>query len=61
VYDEEERDAMVVIGSTTAQVVEASAEPAREVEDLEELLEDDDSTERSELLIFEPEMGYAAR
>jgi hypothetical protein len=60
VHDEEERDAMVVIGSTRVQVVEAAAEPARKVENLEELLEDNDPAEGSELLILEPELRYAA-
>lgn len=52
---------MVVIRPTRGQVITAAAEPAREVEVLEELLEDDDPAEGSELLILEPEVGYASR
>jgi len=61
VHDEEKSDAMMVIGTTTRQVVEAAAEPTREVDALEELLEDDDSAEGSELLILKPELRYASR
>jgi hypothetical protein len=59
-HDEEQRDAMEVISSALAEVVEAAAEPAGEVEALEELLIDDDPGEGSELLILEPELGYTA-
>ena len=51
---------MVVICPTRDEVIEAAAEPAREVEALEELLEDDDPAEGSELLILEPELRYAS-
>jgi hypothetical protein len=60
-HHEEQRDAMEVIGTASRQVVEAAAKPANEVEALEELLIDDDASEGRELLIFEPELGYAAR
>jgi hypothetical protein len=60
VDDEEEHDPMVVIRPTGGQVIEAAAEPAGEVEELEKLLEDDDPAEGSELLILEPELRYAA-
>jgi hypothetical protein len=59
-HDEEQRDAMEVIGTASGQVVEAALEPAGEVEALEELLIDDDPGEGTELLILEPESGYAA-
>jgi hypothetical protein len=61
VHDEEEDDPMVVIRPSGCQVIAAAAEPAGEVEALEERLEHDDPTEGSELLILEPELGYAAR
>jgi hypothetical protein len=60
VDDEKEHDPMVVIRPAGCQVIAAAAEPAREVEALEERLEDDDPAEGSELLILEPELGYAA-
>jgi len=59
-HDEEENDPMVVIRPTGGQVIEAAPQPAAEIEALEELLEDDDPAERSELLILEPELRYAA-
>lgn len=51
---------MVVVRPTRSQVIEAAAEPAREIEVLEELLENYDPAEGSELLILKPELGYAA-
>jgi hypothetical protein len=58
--DEEQGDAMEVIGTGSGQVVEAAPQPTGEVEALEELLIDDDPGEGTELLILEPESGYAA-
>jgi len=61
VDDEEKGDAVVIVRSSLGQMVEAAAEPGRELEPLEEFLEDDDSGEGSELLILEPELRYATR
>jgi len=61
VHDESQSDAMVIIGTTPRQVIEATTEPPGQIDPLEELLKDHDSSERSQPLIFEPELGYAAR
>jgi hypothetical protein len=61
VHDESQRDAMVVIGATPRQVIEATTEPPGQIDPLEEFLKNDDSSERSQPLIFEPELRYAAR
>jgi hypothetical protein len=61
VHDESQRDTMVVIGTATGEVGEATAKALNQSDPLEELLKDDDPGKGSELLILEPELGYASR
>jgi hypothetical protein len=61
VHDESQRDTMVVIGTATGEVGEATAKAPNQSDPLEELLKDDDPGKGSELLILESELGYASR
>jgi hypothetical protein len=58
--DEAEHEHRVVVGGAELEVAEALSEAVSELELVEEKLEDDESSERGELLVIESELGESA-